>query len=307
MRDPEFFLVGAAKSGTTALANYLGQHPEIFMPAAKDMHFFGRDLEFRRIFTRTADWFAPTLETYRSYFEDEGSEKTVGEASAFYLYSRTAAQEMWNLCPGAKAVATLRNPVDMVYSLHNHWLWNLNEDIESFEEALAAEDSRRRGQRVPPHAYFVKGLLYREVPLYYDQVKRFFDVFGRSRVKIVLFDDLKRDTSAVYRDVLDFLEVDPTFQADFRVVNRSMRFRSRRFQELLVNPPGIVRTLAGPVLRWWPLRSLVEKVVFWLNRREVSRPPMKPETRSRLQRHFSDDVARLGDLLDRDLTRWCSG
>jgi len=304
---PTFFIVGAAKSGTTALADYLGQHPDVFMPDNKDLHFFGSDLSFNPVFSRTAGWFPPNLEKYLSLFSDAPGEKLLGDASGWYLYSKKAARDIKAVNPASKIIITLRNPVDMIYSLHNHWLWNLNEDIEDFEEALAAEPDRAKGLRIPPNAFFPEGLCYRQIPLYCEQVQRYFDAFGRKNVLVIIFDEIKKDVAAVYRQVLEFLEIDLHFQPQFDIVNPSMRFRSRRLQQLLTNPPRLVRVLAEPLLRSWWLRQRILELVYLINRKKAPRAPLSAEVRKTLQANFAPEVEALSDLIGRDLTYWSKG
>lgn len=303
---PDFFIVGAAKTGTTALADYLGQHPEVFMPATKDLYFFATDLQFRPVFSHTAG-FMPDKEKYLSLYSTAHSEKRLVDASTWYLFSREAARAIKAFNPAAKIIISLRNPVDMIYSLHNHWIFNLNEDLEDFEEALAAEPDRAKGLRIPPNAFFPEGLRYRQMPLYCEQVRRYLDVFGRENVMVIIFDEMKKDIAAMYRQVLAFLEIDPHFQPQFDIVNPSMRFRSKRLQEFFTNPPPFVRILAEPILRNWWLRKRIEEMTYLINRKKAPRPPMSAEVRKTLQAYFAPEVEALSELLGRDLTYWSKG
>jgi hypothetical protein len=109
MRKPDFFIVGAPKSGTTAMYFYLKQHPEIFMPERKELHFFGSDF--------FAPHFVRDLKDYLKFFEGADNKKRIGEASPWYLYSKRAAFEIKEFNPDADIIIMLRNPVDMMYSL----------------------------------------------------------------------------------------------------------------------------------------------------------------------------------------------
>jgi len=149
MRTPDFFIVGAPKCGTTAMSDYLRQHPEIYMPQRKEPHFFGSDLD------APYPYFIRDKEQYFSLFAEAKDEKRVGEASVWYLYSKRAAFEIKEFCPTASIIIMLRNPVDMIYSLHSQRLFTGNEDIPDFEEALEAEEDRKRGLRIPSRTYLV--------------------------------------------------------------------------------------------------------------------------------------------------------
>ena len=152
---PDFFIVGAAKCGTTSMYRYLRKHPEIHMPPTKWINYFNADL---RCATN-----CPDRETYRRHFAGVRDEKRVGEASESYLYSTQAAAAIRRSCPSADIIIMLRNPVDMMHSLHSQLLFSGVEEIEDFREALKAEPLRKRGQRLPPPAHHPQEwLLYRE-------------------------------------------------------------------------------------------------------------------------------------------------
>lgn len=130
-KTPNFFIVGAPKCGTTAMHIYLRQHPEIFMPEKKESHFFGSDLN--------SQYFIRDREKYLSLFSEAKDVKRIGEASVWYLYSKQAAYEIKEFSPSASIIIMLRNPVDMLYAQHSQFLYNGNENIASFEDALNAE------------------------------------------------------------------------------------------------------------------------------------------------------------------------
>jgi hypothetical protein len=303
MKPPDFFIVGALKAGTTSMADYLGQHPQIFMPKVKDVNFFGSDMEFSHTFQRSPDWFRPSREVYLSFFEDAGSQR-VGEASAAYLCSTMAAREIKEFCPAADIIIMLRNPADMIYSLFNHWRFNLNEDIADFGEALAAEEERRRGERIPSDAFWPGGLLYREVGRLADQVGRFFEVFDRSNLHIIVFDDFKNDTAAAYRETLRFLGVDEGFEADLGISNPSMRARSPALQKFFINPPRPLQPALHQLVKHQGLRRQISRFVQMLNRTSRVRAELDPGLRRELQAEFAPQVERLSRLVDRDLTHW---
>ena len=150
--------------------DYLSQHPEVFVPGIKEVHFFGSDLHFTKGALRDEG-------AYRALFAG-ATEPRRGEASVWYLYSRTAAKEIHAFSPDAKVIVMLRNPADMLYSQHSQFLYNGNEDITDFREALAAEPERRAGRRIPASAHLVEGLFYSETVKYAEQLERYFDIFG---------------------------------------------------------------------------------------------------------------------------------
>lgn len=293
---PDFFIVGAPKSGTTAMNEYLRQHPQIFMAEPKDTTFFGSDLNFLQ----------PRIsaDRYRLLFRGANSVIRVGETSVWYLYSKRAAQEIKAFSPDAKIIVMLRNPVDMLYAQHSEFLYNLNEDITSFEEALDAEEDRKRGERIPKQAHLVEGLFYRETAKYAEQLERYFDIFGRENVHIIIFDDFKRDTLRVFCETLGFLGVDSSFRPEFRVINSNKTFRHRALQKFFITPPLLLPKILNKITPP-PFQGRFFVKLMKLNTRYVKRPSLDPILRRRLQAEFQPEVKRLGKLLGYDLSRWC--
>jgi hypothetical protein len=275
---------------------YLKQHPDIFMPALKDLHFFGTDLVFE---------YRPTQSEaeYLGYFEDAREERRVGESSVWYLYSRTAAGELKDFRPDAGIIIMLRDPVDMMYSLHSQRLYIGAEDLDDFESALAAEPRRKRGLDLPRHFGMRDGVFYREIAGYADQVERYLKEFGRENVHVIVFDDFQRDTAGVYAETLRFLGVDARFRPAFPVLNGNRRVYSRTLTRWLRRPPRALLRLGATLTRRSLQRRVVEALAR-LNARPEPRPPMKPALRRRLQAEFAPEVERLSGLLGRNLTGW---
>lgn len=296
-RKPDFFIIGAPKCGTSAMYEYLKAHPDIFMPAYKEPHFFAKDFVGQRHerFRKEADYFA--------LFNAAHGEKRVGEASVWYLYSRCAAEEIHRFDPNARIIAMLRNPVDMLYSLYHQLYYTRNEDLPTFEDALAAEPDRKAGKQLPSGlCIMVESLYYRETAKFSEQLSRYFNCFPREQMHVIIHDDLRDDTPGVYRRTLEFLDVDANFTTDFAPVNTNKYYRNERIQDFLLMPPAWIMRLGKailPVARpiYWKLRAV--------NHTIEKRPPMNPELRAQLQREFLPEVERLSELLNRDLTHWC--
>jgi hypothetical protein len=302
MRLPDFFIVGAPKCGTTALLHYLRKHPSIFMPETVDEpSFFCKDLHCPA-WTAIAD-----LEAYAELFLDAGDGQRVGEKSVRYLYSRTAASEIKTMCPDADIIIMLRNPIDVVHSMHNQKVYQGDENIEDFAAALDAESDRKKGLRIPEKLRApVNSLYYTEAATFAPQVKRYLGEFGKERIRIIIYDDFKKNVGVVYRDTLEFLGVDPSFRPEFKIVNPSKYVRSEALNDLIRDPPQFIkqlyyRVIPSPVLRH-RIRSVLEK----LNARFAPRPKMNPETRESLRAKFEPDIRELSEMIGRDLNHWVS-
>jgi hypothetical protein len=306
MTKPNFFIVGAAKCGTTAMFQYLRQHPDIHMSDPKEPQFFGKDLNLRSGYLadvkRRQDW-----QTYESFFDGGKGERRIGESSTWYLFSTEAAQEIKDYAPEARIIIMLRRPVQMMYSLYYQNVFNTNEDLDTFTAALDAEQDRKAGRRIPETTFFVEPLLYREAARFTDQVRRYFEAFGREQVHVIIHDDLNADTPGVYRDTLRFLDVDPEFTVDFRVFNPNKRFRSQRLRFILRHKPAWMRAVGRTVVPGHYRQKVsrkVNKMLLAVNTEYMQRPPLDPDLRQQLQAEFAPEIDRLSELLGRDLSHW---
>jgi hypothetical protein len=302
MSRPNFFIVGQPKSGTTAFYEFLGAHPEIFVPERKEVHYFCTDFHRENAAVHGTPLHFPirTEADYLALFHAWNGERVVGEASVHYLYSAEAAREIHRFAPDAKILVFLRNPADFLFSWHAHSLVSNGETIESFEEALAAEEDRRQGRRLTSLVKVPSYLHYSARVRYAEQIARFLELFPPERVKVVLYDDFVADIGAVYRDLLEFLEVDPEFVPDFKVVNARKRLRFKqaaRFTKL----PAVKRTLDALVPK--PLREklgLPRLFAALFHARDRS-APLSPETRRALMERYRGEVQAVSVLLGRDL------
>ncbi len=291
---PDFFHVGVFKGGSTALYEALRRHPQVFMPFHKEPLYFGDDL--------TRRYGRMSLEDYMRLFREAKPGQRIGEASTWYLYSESAAREIKAFSPDAQILVMLRNPVDVMYAEHNQLMFNAMEPITDFAEALAAEDDRRAGRNLPPWPINVENLFYRHSVKFAEQLERYFDVFGRERVHVMLFDDLTRDGAAVVSGVLEFLGVDPSRAAAPPKANENRSVKSPRLQRFIFMPK-VLMPLA-PTLRRFPLVRSMRTRLLNMNSEVKRRPPMDPVLRRRLLDEQTPEIERLGKLIDRDLSSW---
>ena len=280
---------------------YLAGHPDVFM-ARKEMHHFGADLRFGSQFYRRDPY------AYLQEFSAWNGQQRVGESSVWYLFSAQAAREIKEFSPDARVIIMLREPAEMLHSLYHSFRFDANENLPTFEAALAAETDRRAGRAIPSQTYLAQGLAYRETARYTDQVKRYFDVFGRERVHVIVYDDLAVDTAAAYRATLEFLEVDSRRTGiDFGRINGSQEVKSQALRSVLRNPLLCSTVLAVRPFLPPGLFSAMQKVESSLrnfNCRPAKKSPLTPETRRQLKVEFAPEVERLSELLGRDLTHW---
>ncbi|HXB53921.1 MAG TPA: sulfotransferase [Vicinamibacteria bacterium] len=300
---PTFFIVGAPRCGTSSLYLYLDAHPQIFMSKPKEPHHFGSDLDLRP--RPYAD-----REAYLKLFDGAGKVSHAGEASVLYLYSRTAPEEILALNPAARIIIMLRDPVEMICSLHLHNLLLNYEDIGDLEQALEAESDRREGRRIPPTCIPPLSLQYTTVAKYADHVVRYQEAFGRDRVLCVLFDDLCAEPESIYEQALSFLGLEGSGRPEFKAHNQGLSWRSQRAAQVLLPAYsrcyGLASKLPTKLLRLSAL-GMVGTLFYLplkLNLRPAPTPPLGIERRRVLREGFREDVERLADLLGRDLSKW---
>lgn len=295
---PEFFLVGAAKSGTTSLAAYLDTHPDLFICKPKEPNFFAFPPNrvptcvgpVPGLFEKLLKFSVTNPTEYDQLFAAATPDQLRGDASVRYLYEPTTAQRIAEHAPNSKALVLLRDPVARMYS---HYHMNVKNGIEplSFAKALEAEDERvEAGWGWDWH--------YRRVGQYAEQIERYFSCLGRERVLVLFHADLQREPTSLWETVCQFLAVDTTPQPDFE--RRSLvgaTPRSRWLRDLVWRDNPLKR-LAKALLPYGVRKSVAQRV----NEANVGRiAPLDPALAADLRTRFDADNARLADLLGRQL------
>lgn len=290
MSKPNFFIIGAPKCGTSALSEYLRHHPNVFMSMPKEPHYFNTDFSNR---------FTNSLDEYESLFRNVGSEKhAVGEASIFYLASRTAVDNIMAYNKYAVFIVMLRNPIDAAYAWHSQVLYNFGECERSFSRAWDLQHDREQGRCLPRGCHEPKVFMYGPLFKYGEQLERVYSRVPRDRVKVIFFDDLARSAVASYKEVLEFLGVPYVDIGALGRVNANRSYRSWAIERLL--------RVAGAAKRGMGVRRALgirSRVAAW-NTRVAPRVPLTPSMRTQLADYYRADIARLSRLVDRDLRHW---
>jgi hypothetical protein len=296
---PNFFIVGAPKCGTTALYEYLRPHPNIFMSAIKEPHFFARDLGTYPRIQRADEYAAMFAEANERHLR-------VGEASVYYLRSTVAIPNIREFNPEARLVAMFRNPVDMVYSFHSQLLYVAEESERDFETAWRLQERRARGLDLPPRSRGAFLLQYAELGRFGSQVERLLSVFPPSQVKLILFDDFAASPQAVYDEVIEFLALPHDGRSEFPRINDNKRARIDWLRRFARKPPPVLRSAIRGLKQAIGAEGLsgAKKRLVALNTTKERRPPLSPAFRAELVQVFHDEVAKLGRLLQRDLSHW---
>jgi hypothetical protein len=303
-RVPDFFIVGHAKCGTTAMYRMLDPHPEIFMPRHKETQFLSRAPYERTAISRRREPVRPqTLEAYLALFADAAPALRAGEASTEYLRTPSTAARIHALCPQARIVAAFREPASFVRSLHLQLLEIGIEDEPDLRRALALEPERREGRSLPPSCPWPGALQYSAHVRYAEQLRGYRDLFGAERVMTIVYDDFRADNRGTMVEMLRFLGIDDSVAIEPPEANPTVRVRSRRAADAL----GSVSVGAGPLAR--TVKALtprrVRRGALRAARRaavDTSPAPVDDALMSELRERFAGEVELLGELLGRDLS-----
>lgn len=286
---PDFFVLGAAKCGTTSLHHYLQQHPDLYLPSVKELDFFDADEER---FYADLDW-------YLDYFRGTEAPRT-GEATPLYFRrTDTVPQRMHQVYGNSPPlfIVLLRDPVQRAYS---HYLHKVSQGTEplSFEEALRAEDAHPDEKQYEWKSYFTDGC-------YADRLEHWFDHFSRDRFLILLTRDLAQTPDVIVRKTFHFLSVTRDVPVDTSVrLNQTGEQQSYRLGRLLSHLPSWLPSTARG---WTPeaLRLRIEQLV----RRRVTgsgsdQPALDPVLEQTLRERYESHVRKLADIIDEDLSAW---
>jgi hypothetical protein len=303
MTLPNFLVIGAAKCGTDSLCNYLAQHPDVFIPGAREPNFFVADGQPTVPYAGPGDrsalehemWYS-SLPAYEALFAAAHEERAVGEGTAWYIYYPDALARIKHYVPDARLIAVLRNPVDRAYSAYTMLRRDGREPDPDFRSALAAEDRRTAANWEPIWHYAKMGF-------YSAQVKRLYDLFDPAQLRIYIYDDYNANPGPILHDAFRFIGVDDTFVPDTSVrYNVSLVPQNESLHQLVAGQNPLKDTLKAVVpsgLR----RRMKERIV----ERNLTRPqPLDPGLRRELAAHFRPDVLELETILGRSLPQWAA-
>jgi hypothetical protein len=301
-RAPDFFIVGHSKSGTTALYEMLRSHPQIFMPDLKEPVYFASELPRQAHRYRAPE----TLEEYLDLFEPAAPGQVTGEASASYLWSRSAAAAIAQARPDAKIIAILREPASFLRSLHMQNLQSHYEDQKDLGRALELEGERREGRSVPRRSLWPQVLLYSEHVRYVEQLRRYHQVFPPEQVLVLIYDDFREDNEGTVRGVLRFLGVDAEVPVAATEANPTVAMRSQQLDEIVhslsVGTNPLARAAKAAVKGLTPERAR-RGLLRSVQRRLVAEDTGQADEQlmAELRARYRPEVLALGEYLGRDL------
>jgi len=298
MPQPNFLIIGAARSGTTALARFLDQHPDVFMCDPKETHFLsfaGEQVDFQGPGDATMinQRAVTDAAAYSQLFSSAQQQQAMGEGSVSTLYyHEKSIKNIQQYAPQAKMVVVLRNPVERAYSSFLYMTARGNEPLDSFAASLDAEPERIRNRW--HHIWH-----YTKMGFYYDQLQAFRQAFGDERMLMILSEDLKKNSQATLAQVFTFLGVDASFQADTqKAINSSGKPKNQLVSQIMnrLAKNDFVRAIAH--------RTMSLEARHALRQANLKRPEMPSDCRERLEALYRDEIDLLESLLKRNLTDW---
>jgi len=285
---PSFIVIGVAKAGTTSIFRYFDQHPQVYMDPEKGTNYFGyedaRDWQWwdEGEPPRLRHFRAKTFEEYEAAFAGATDGLTVGEVSPQYFRSPTAARRMRETLPDVKVIASLRNPAERAFS-------------GFLMRTRRGESVRTASEELTPTASHVKE------GFYYTRLKRYFDEFPREQLNVFLFDDFRRDPAAMMSELFDFVGVDASFVPDTSPKHNPANLPKSRLANRVLYHPRVIRTAKTM------LPASAQGLAKRARQLNLKTPPTLPEDlRARLLEIYREDILKLEELLERDLSVWLS-
>ncbi len=280
MPTPTFLYIGASKAGSSWIFECLKEHPEAFVPPAKDLHFF--HLQYEK-----------GIEWYESFFKKGEGIKTIGELSHDYFLFEHVADKIKAYQPDIKLLVSLREPVEkMISSYHYAKRTYLKENV-SFEDFFFHHERYQKSHYQNMH---------KETAQYFQNLQPFYERFPRENILVVFFDELKESPHIFIQKIYHFLEIDDTFEPSVlhTKVNQQQKARFPLVARLAYTTASLLRTLGlanivGAVKR----NPVFEKMLY--QKPKATKQPIDPKTLQKVYEFYATDYPQLTALLQQDL------
>ena len=289
VRLPDFYVVGAPKCGTTSLYCYLRQHAGLFMPEVKEPNFFCSDFASIQKFK--------TVEDYSKLFTSARESQLIGEASPWYLYSKSAIQNILDVQPNAKFIVMLRNPVDAVISHFNYMRYFLVEDREDILEAVALEDRGMERKAALRHRHAKPFLNYKGLFSYSEQIARIKKLVPAENLLVVFFEEFFQNPAQNFPKITNFLNL-PQQNISFEAHNQAKEWRFDFVRKFIVNQSSAPQRVIVEVLRFLKNHNInIRDMILNSLSRDGESQSVDATTRALLQSMFAEDVKALKEML----------
>jgi hypothetical protein len=233
------------------------------------------------------------LETYQALFDGVTDEIAMGEASTSYLYSEKAPQRIYHYIPDVKLIAILRDPVERAFS---HFLFSLSngrEPIRNFAKTIAREEKRIADNWSFQWHHKRRGF-------YYLQLKRYFELFDSRQIKVYLYEDLKKDPLGLTQNIFRFLEVDDNFSPNVKKKHNPTKVPKNETLNSLLNRPNLLKTGFNILVP----QAIRQPIANYLKQKNLGKPKLSKKIRRQLIEDYREDILKLQDLIERNLSSW---
>lgn len=303
MNLPDFLIIGAGKSGTTSVDNYLKQHPDIFVSPVKEPNFFGYELNTAKDFEGS-----PQLNHYNSsvtnfddyvkLFEKAAEEQVKGETSNTYMYHINAANRIKHYMPDVKLIAILRQPAERLYSRYLHLARENKLPTENFEDCLDKSS-----------IWWVRNDLIKE-GFYGHYLNNYFKIFDQSQIKVFLFEELKDNPEKLHKEIFQFLGVEDKFEIDFSITYNQSGFIKNPMLDKLIGPNsflflGLKKLIPQKSIQKIKDNKFLFKKVNDLRSKNLTKPKLSKELKCKISNEiYKEDIILLQNLINKDLSHW---
>lgn len=282
----DFIGIGTQKAGTSTLHDILKQHPQVELPYFKESHFFNDDEKFNK-----------GLDYYFNYFFKKGNKPFTGEIVPEYSYFDYCAQRIFDALGPVKTIFILRNPVDRAYS---HYLMTKRRGLEtlSFMEAVNEESSRLTTYKDKVHySYIDRGR-------YSDQLIRYYDIFGKSKVKVILFDDFISNLEETVTSIADFIGL-PTYDYNFDIKANSASEPKSTLLRDFIHKPNALKKSVGRLIPSQKFKDYFMDSLNKTNLKTATKERFPEEDKKAIyETFFKEELERLELILNLNLSHW---
>lgn len=293
------FLIGTAKAGTTSLYNYLKQHPEIFLPNIKEIHYFSEVTSSNKL-----DFLPPKKgktyhtkiikdrEAYFSLFQETKNQKYLADFSPSYLYDQFSAEKIHQEFPNAKIMVILREPIGRAYS---QYLMERRIGIEKQEDFFTAlkDDYENNRKRI-----WGKDHLYVDHGFYYKQLKRYTELFSEDQILCLSFDDLVKNPSQVLKKIVNFLEIDNSFNFKLGEVHNKYKTHRNIISKKLIEHKEKIIYLTEILPKF--AVKIIKNILF----KKAEKPPLDIKAEKYLKEVYLEDYQKLKEISCIDQTTY---
>jgi hypothetical protein len=301
---PDFLIIGAGKSGTTSLDNYLKQHPQIFIPSVKEPNFYGYELMKPADFNGAPDelkHYKSSVTNYRDYialFEKVLPGQIIGETSNTYMYHEHTPERIKHYNSNMKLIAVLRQPTERLYSRFLHLAREDRRPTEQFADCL-----------IKNTVWWERNDLIKE-GFYYKHLQKFYNFFPAENIRVFLYEEFNTKTQHVLNEIYDFIGVDSAFKADLSVRYNESGFIKNKLWDKVYGQKGLlIKTvkalLPTTVSNYLKENIYIQKRLNNLRSTNLLKPSLDPVLKHKITHEiYGDDILHLQTLINKDLSHW---